>query len=690
MPKVPSEKMKSERKPQTKVRRVAQTSPFDGVRPLAIALLSLPFVALTPNFFIVPDLQYQGLANQEVAIVWTASILLGLSIIILARSKSKYSLDREQVLMLAPLALFLIWATVSLAWTTEMADGVRLIAIWLCFAIYFAIALLQLDLRSAGWLSFALSILILILAVSQFIEYRKFHGEMFGVFFSHGITSELLAMILPLQAAVYLTTRKKWLAVVCFLIAGTGAGAMLLTLRRGPLLGVAVGATFIGLAWLRGWLRPVDRWRLIIAAVAIAILAGGVLTFKREELKTRLRGAFEVQTARAERGVELGLTSRMAKWLTGWEMARRNAVIGVGNGAFPAEYGKYRRYFVENPAYSKIAAASESEDYDEIRSPHVHNEFLQVMAELGLVGLILWGFFWVIVVRVLWRARGSIESGLPIGALAGLIAFGICSAVSGFSFRFSPSAVIAACVAGLGCAAARSAPMANRSSEETPPPASRVLPKVPVLVGIGLLLLVMLALGLRNRDVLSSQTAQSQIDFRFSLDSLAINEGLLRRYQQVIALDEANSGAHLGMGFLLFQMKRPAEAIPHIEYAYRHSYNRPYTPVLLAFALEQTGDLDRAISLLGECLASYPKSIIARSVRAELLEKQGRSQEAAEERAVVENLDASLARSWQIALRVKDVRAIAEAKRQGVREPGQLEPGLARALVQARAYHYLN
>ncbi|MEP7272511.1 MAG: O-antigen ligase family protein [Acidobacteriota bacterium] len=680
--------MKAGRKSQPKVRRAASGGPFEGVRLLAVALLALPFVALTPNFFVVPDLQYQGNATQEVAIVWAAGILVGVSLIVLARAKSRYSLDRDQVFMLASLGLFLLWATISLAWTPELAEGFRLIAIWLCFAIYFTVALFQLDLRSSWWLSHVLSLLILILAISQFIEYRIYKGEMFGVFFSHGITSELLALTLPLQAAIYLTTRKMWLAVTSLLIACAGAGALLLTLRRGPLLGVAVGAVFIVVASLRGWLRPVDRWRLITALVAVTFLAGGVLTYKREELMIRLRGAFQIQTARAERNIELGLTSRLAKWLTGWEMAKRNPIVGIGNGGFPAEYGKYRRYFVENPAYATVAAASESEDYDEIRSPNVHNEFLQIVDELGLIGLILWGFFWVMVIRLLWRARSSLDGALPIGALSGLIAFGISSAISGFSLRFSPSTIIAACVAGLGCAAARYARAADDSTKEAPA-AFWTLPKVPALIAGGLLLVLLVGIGLRNLDVMHSQAAQSQIDFRFSLDAPALNEGLLRRYEQTLSLDEANSGAHLGMGFLLYQVKRPEAAIPHLEFAYRHAYNRPYTPVLLAFALEQTGDLDRAIAILSETLVSYPKSFIAHLVRAELYEKQGKQLEAAQDRAAVERQDPSLARAWQIALRLKSAPASAEARRQKVKEPTSLEPVLVRAIVQARAYHYL-
>ncbi len=680
--------MKSERKTQSKVSR-ANRATFEGFSILAVALVALPLLALTPNFFIIPDLSYQGNATQEVAVPWAASVLLGAVLLAMVRTRMTFVLDREVIMLLAPLAAFLAWTLLSLTWAPEVAEGLRLLTIWLCFAVFFSIALLHLVRRSRWWLFYSLSLLILVLTGSQFIEYWRFNGEMLGVFFSHGITSELLALTLPLQLTVYLTTRKKPLAVASFLLAGAGAVAMLLTLRRGALLGVGVAVVVIVVALFRGWLRPADRWRLIVAAAAVLLLAGGLLTFKRQELVSRIRGALQLQEAEVRRTTELGLTSRVVKWLTAWEMGKRNPLIGVGNGGFPAEYGKYRRYFAENPRYARIAAVSETEDYDEIRSPHAHSEFLQVFAELGLVGVLIWGFFWIVVLRSLWRARSSLDGELAVGALAGVIAFGVSSLISGLSFRFSPGTVIAACVTGLGCAVAHVA-VEQQQPNSPSPAAGLTLPRGPVIALVAILLLTTSGLGLRNRDVLNSQKTQSQIDFRFSFDSPATNESLLRRYQQVLDLDQANSGAHLGMGLLLYQLRRPAEAIPHIEYALTRSYGRPYTHVLLAFANEQTGNLEKADAILSNCLASFPRSIVARAARAALLERQGKTGDAARERIIVEAQDAVLARSWENALKMKEAPAIVQAKRQNLIAPANLEPGLARALVQARAYHYLN
>jgi O-antigen ligase len=681
--------MKSERKPQSKAKRGSQTFTSDRINPLAIAILAIPFVALTPNFFIIPALSYLGNATQEVAVAWVATGILALSIVVLLRRPSTVSVDRYSLHLLIPLAAFLGWTIVTVIWTPDPAEAVRLMTIWISFAIYFGVALLQLDRRTAWWLLFACGSVILILTLSQFVEYWMFSGEMLGVFFNHGITSELLALLLPLQLTVYLTTRKNWLAILTFVTAGGGGAAMLLTLRRGALLGLGVATIIVLLALLRGWLRVADRWRLIVAGVAIVMLVGGLLTFKREELVARIRGATELQKAETGRTSELGLTSRSVKWITAWEMAKRNPILGVGNGGFPADYGHYRRFFAENPSYAKIAAVAETEDYDEIRSPHAHSEFLQIFAELGFVGLLLFCLFWAAVLRALWKARKGDASEFTIGALAGVIAFGISAAISGLALRYSPGTMMLACVAGLGCALAKPAEKATQSSAASTS-SGFAIPKGAAVVALGLLALVMAGFAIRSGAVLNSQKSQSQIDFLFNEESPALNESLLRRYQQVLSYDESNSGAHLGMGFLLYQMKRPADAIPHIEFAQSHCYGRPFGYVLLAFAYEQTGNLKKSEELLLDCVRSYPRSVVGRAALAQILELQGKPDEAAKQRAIVEAQDSRMARSWELALKLKEPQATAEARRKDLVGPGNLEPQLARTLVQARARHYLN
>jgi tetratricopeptide (TPR) repeat protein len=187
----------------------------------------------------------------------------------------------------------------------------------------------------------------------------------------------------------------------------------------------------------------------------------------------------------------------------------------------------------------------------------------------------------------------------------------------------------------------------------------------------------------------SANAAIQPIDFQYFPDNPSGNESLANRYEQVLDLDPGNAGAHLGYGLLLFQMERPDKAIPHVEFALRHGYGRPFTHVLLAFCYEQSGNLAHANEILRNCASSFPGSIFVRASYAELLRLEGRLDEAKTQQKVMYRLGEFDARSWELAVRKRPVEAAREAKARGLILPDELFPVLAGALVKARAYHYL-
>ncbi|MGH9833758.1 MAG: tetratricopeptide repeat protein, partial [Blastocatellia bacterium] len=167
------------------------------------------------------------------------------------------------------------------------------------------------------------------------------------------------------------------------------------------------------------------------------------------------------------------------------------------------------------------------------------------------------------------------------------------------------------------------------------------------------------------------------------------NEMLQRRYERALEFDPENAGAHLGYGLLLFQMKQPDQAIPHVEFASKRGYSRPFASVLLAFAYEQTGQVARAAEILGPCAASFPQSFFVRAAYAEMLRKAGKIEQAREQQAAMQSLNLHEALSWELAMRRNIDEATAEAEQRGLIPPDNLRPILAASLVRSRAHHYL-
>jgi O-antigen ligase len=153
--------------------------------------------------------------------------------------------------------------------------------------------------------------------------------------------------------------------------------AVFLTLSRGGL--VALGASLIAAMVVAG------RRRGVVFGVGAAAVLAAVIYF----------GAFASGEAR-DRILELkGGTGRTDIWTVGWRMVENQPLQGVGAGNFPVasihyllEPGALLRtdFIVDNP---KVA----------------HNTYLNVLAELGVVGLAL--FLAIIAFPMWWAARAA-------------------------------------------------------------------------------------------------------------------------------------------------------------------------------------------------------------------------------------------------------------------------------------------
>ena len=103
---------------------------------------------------------------------------------------------------------------------------------------------------------------------------------------------------------------------------------------------------------------------------------------------------------------------RIFKWRTAQEMIKDHPLFGVGIGAVKVNYALYQAKAKEKMEIS-LGATSESQ---------IHNEYLQIWAEAGIVGLlaflsIILGFFSA-GIKQLRKCKDAISGGILIGILA--------------------------------------------------------------------------------------------------------------------------------------------------------------------------------------------------------------------------------------------------------------------------------
>jgi O-antigen ligase len=215
-----------------------------------------------------------------------------------------------------------------------------------------------------------------------------------GLSSSNNDLATLLAMALGLAAVplLFFTPRlPRWAKIACTATTAIIFAGLLRTLSRSGLLAALVAFAFIGLL-----LRP-KRVLVVLLALVIGY------PFLSEELRMRHHDIFTLKNYSNWYRVRLVEISG--------EILKDHFLWGVGRKNFPKMHHKLRK---------------PGEDI----APHAHNNYLQLLVENGIAGLIAFIWFQVGVIvfairRLLWGTLPEMERALLGGALMGVIAFSV-------------------------------------------------------------------------------------------------------------------------------------------------------------------------------------------------------------------------------------------------------------------------
>lgn len=209
------------------------------------------------------------------------------------------------------------------------------------------------------------------------------------------------------------STGDRWFAAVILGAGAVGGAALLMSLSRGALMGlIGGGLVLVALLSRRGGV-------LVVAVIGLAAAIFGLesLQLLPPAVSARLAqiveyGGWFDTTNIAPTPQNWAIVERMAHWQAAWNMYVANPILGVGPGHYALAYPQYRvNDFWLDPL------------------GHAHNIYLNVMAEMGFLGivtylaqLIAWGMVCFAAFR---RAKTPRDRFLACGVLASLLAVGI-------------------------------------------------------------------------------------------------------------------------------------------------------------------------------------------------------------------------------------------------------------------------
>ncbi len=238
-----------------------------------------------------------------------------------------------------------------------------------------------------------------------------------GVFLQPGVLGVALAMVVPIQFGLLLTSRgflRKAIVVVSLLLAFPG---LYFTYTRGTWVAAAGGLIALAVIGYRRYASTI----LSFALVATIVLSVGVVGLMQQDrfLKKRLES-------------EHTLTGRINTMATAFRIFRDNPLFGCGFFRYNTVKWEYRET-VKVPIFGVIRRSHDIES-------SLHDIYVGPLAEEGLFGMSLQVWFLVLTFRAFWRQYRRRASQDPVAmdylpVIGGVMAAYFLGGIS-FDYRY--------------------------------------------------------------------------------------------------------------------------------------------------------------------------------------------------------------------------------------------------------------
>jgi len=271
------------------------------------------------------------------------------------------------------------------------------------------------------------------------------HERILATFGNPTYFAAYLAFTIPVTLAAYLLEGRRAMRWGYLAIVSLQFACLLWTYSRGPWLGTVLAlAIGLGIPALFHVRQLARRYGARIGAAVFVLLLISIVLARHSGIVERAASSTDFK--------DPANVQRTLQWNAGYRVFTEHLIVGVGPGAL-------KIYIPEKltPAFFKTGIETVSE--------HAHNEFIEIAADTGLIGLGL--FLWILVQATVMTVRcvrhaarqdpwREFHASMLLGAIGGLL---VCNLV-GVTMRYSCGAVyfwVYLGLLGAVCAASRAA-----------------------------------------------------------------------------------------------------------------------------------------------------------------------------------------------------------------------------------------
>jgi|CXWL01.1.fsa_nt_gi O-antigen ligase len=565
--------------------------------------------------------------------------------------------ERTNGLVLAGIGAFIGWSLISMGWAGSAGSVAHHTLIWMLYGAIFLIfsGVIRYDKGSGFPLTVfaAISVILGLLCIFDYATTTDFAINEGPIRIRYGKYAEMLVTLSPLVWAGAIYAARRTTKTVLAAAAGLGWLTVMLSLSKGAFLAGIGGFVLFFLGSL------IFSHRGFRKQIAIAALCWLPLTVGTQVISSAfapLPATADYITGAADPSRETS-TMRLFTWGVSREMIAANLIVGVGADNFGLEFNKARKEFrLKNPDTPK---AEIGEDYLVERA---HNEPLQILAELGVIGIAL--FLVPFTVFAYYFAGSFRRNGFrlsPIGwaAIAGMSAFAASSMVSSFSFRSVQNGAVFFVV------------MAIAVSEISKPrdDARSTTSSRFSTLAYTFCLMAALATGIYcftkiNAEYHAYQSGQAE--------SEQVSE---KHLASALAFDSSYAGVYFAHALKAAHDKQPARSAEYYRAAITNGLGT--APIYAGLAKQQiaANDLAAADATYRESIGIYPRSVFLRISYAVFLEYQRRQNDAETHLITAAEINDRQANGWYELIRNGSMAAFQKAQKDNsIAPPAELLP----------------
>ncbi len=557
-----------------------------------------------------------------------ASIFLLASLFYIAAKNIKpinISLDEKRFLIL-PMLVFILWSSLSMLWAPSWKSALHHSLIWSEYLIFYIIVRRLIDHgKNYRILMTMFAGLFVVFAVPAIIDYCLFlifgSGTSIGIRFAK--YGEQVNALAPLLTVGVLSLKGKRFALgltalaAMWLLIFSSLGRINIFLFVCGMLAVAAS-----IFAFKKFHKHRRKMLVVIAVLILSPIPMHVFTLLSDDANIPI-----VRRVSDDAGISSSNNFRKLMTTLSLAMFEEHPITGVGADNFGMQVNNYRSVYGSQNTGDVNLANAETEIPE--RS---HNEYLQILAELGTVGGLI--FLWILIgvgllgFRLLNR-RTSLQT---IAAVIGIGLFLASSLVSSYSFRLIQNGFVFFFVLGVA-AKYLLKPKANEADQYNFP-AFKI--KAAYALGMTACVLLIVYSTIRVVSVAYAQKANYIQDI----------DAAMPLYDTAIQLDDENPYPYFYLANRLFDAGRYAEAIPNYQRTIKMGHVTSLIFSYLASAEILSGDPIGAENTFAEAVKLYPRSAFVLTRHAFFLEINQKHAESQAELERARAIDKSAVETW--------------------------------------------